>query len=385
MHSSPPCHLYGRWQDVLLLGGASVFAFIACRLVDWTPDKVGLLAALMLVLAHFVNHPHFAHSYQLFYSQIRQRVEAASGSIEKKKLLVIAFVIPAVLATLLLYGAIEWRTGNRFPMGLMINLMGALVGWHYVKQGFGMAMTDAALKRTYWSSTARRALLFNAYLCWVLTWLYLNASAVGTQFWGIFYARMSVPMPLVFITAGLTLLSTLCTGVLVHRDFRQHRATGVAYAHLPWAGLVGYTVSLYLWTVFASVDPAYLLVIPFFHSVQYLTVVYRCKWHETGRGLGTAASHWSLVRFVLLGLVLGWLGFWAVPGYLDFSRIEWMWAPTSVPALAIACFWLFINVHHYFIDNVLWRSTNPYVKIHLFGATSSATSIPSRSAGLVVR
>jgi hypothetical protein len=35
-------------------------------------------------------------------------------------------------------------------------------------------------------------------------------------------------------------------------------------------------------------------------------------------------------------------------------------------ALSIACAWIFINVHHYFIDNVLWRQGNPKVKQFLF-------------------
>ena len=27
-----------------------------------------------------------------------------------------------------------------------------------------------------------------------------------------------------------------------------------------------------------------------------------------------------------------------------------------------------INIHHYFIDNVIWRRDNPEMKSHLFGA-----------------
>lgn len=383
MQTNVPRHLYGPWQDVLLLGGASVLAFIACRNVNLTPDRVGMLAALMLLLAHFVNHPHFAHSYQLFYAQIPSRIAGTRGRFEKSKLLAVAYVVPVALMLLLGWGAMEWRAGHRLPMGVMINVMGALVGWHYVKQGFGMAMTDAALKRAYWSASVRQALLINAYLCWVLTWLYLNSSAVGAQYWGIFYSRVSVPMPWVFALAGLTLLSTLRTGVLVYRDLLRHRVSGVAWAHMPWAGVVGYIVSLYLWTVFASADPAYLLVIPFFHSVQYLAVVYRCKLHESG-GLSSAASRLGLVRFAVVGSVLGWLGFWVVPGYLDFSRLDWMWAQATEPALALACFWLFINVHHYFIDNVLWRATNPYVKTHLFGTPPAAASASAVPSGLAV-
>jgi len=30
-------------------------------------------------------------------------------------------------------------------------------------------------------------------------------------------------------------------------------------------------------------------------------------------------------------------------------------------------FWTFINVHHYVIDNVIWRADNPETRAHLFG------------------
>ena len=29
-------------------------------------------------------------------------------------------------------------------------------------------------------------------------------------------------------------------------------------------------------------------------------------------------------------------------------------------------FWIFINVHHYFLDNVMWRRENPDTKKYLF-------------------
>jgi hypothetical protein len=29
-------------------------------------------------------------------------------------------------------------------------------------------------------------------------------------------------------------------------------------------------------------------------------------------------------------------------------------------------FYIFINVHHYFLDNVMWRRGNPDVQKHLF-------------------
>jgi hypothetical protein len=34
--------------------------------------------------------------------------------------------------------------------------------------------------------------------------------------------------------------------------------------------------------------------------------------------------------------------------------------------LFLFTFWIFINIHHYFLDNVMWRRGNPEVSKYLF-------------------
>jgi hypothetical protein len=38
------------------------------------------------------------------------------------------------------------------------------------------------------------------------------------------------------------------------------------------------------------------------------------------------------------------------------------------PTLFVSLFYIFINVHHYFLDNVMWRRGNPDIQKHVFGA-----------------
>ena len=72
-----------------------------------------------------------------------------------------------------------------------------------------------------------------------------------------------------------------------------------------------------------------------------------------------------LGAFVLSGLLLGFIGFWGLPLLLD----------ATVPydralfgnTMFVFVFWIFINVHHYFLDNVMWRRENPDTRKHLFG------------------
>lgn len=69
--------------------------------------------------------------------------------------------------------------------------------------------------------------------------------------------------------------------------------------------------------------------------------------------------------FTIVGLVLGFVGFWVAPAlpdaYAGYDR------DVFGGAMFLFVLWMFINVHHYFLDNVMWRRENPETKKHLFG------------------
>jgi hypothetical protein len=69
--------------------------------------------------------------------------------------------------------------------------------------------------------------------------------------------------------------------------------------------------------------------------------------------------------FVAVGGILGFLGFWGIPMLLD-AYVPYDTA-TFGGTLFVFMFWVFINVHHYFLDNVMWRRENPDTRRYLFG------------------
>ena len=70
------------------------------------------------------------------------------------------------------------------------------------------------------------------------------------------------------------------------------------------------------------------------------------------------------VGFALLSLITGALFFEFIPRNLDKLQLLPAELLGSTPFLAV--FLLFINIHHYFIDNTIWRSSNETVKKYLF-------------------
>lgn len=345
-----------------MLGGGSVIPLLLVAYFWPHGSDTSYLAGTTLLIANLVNHPHFAHSYQLFYRNFRAR---AFGNAFNKELrlryLFAAVAIPALLVTF--FG---WCIGNNDAvlLGKAVNLMLLMVGWHYVKQGYGMLMVDSALKRSFFSARDKQWLLLNAYSVWITSWLLGNRVFAEKNYWDLKFYTFGVPDWLMWAAAAATLLTS---ALMLFAFYRKASCGGVK--NLPVNGMIAYVVSLYIWLLVRH--PAMLLVIPAFHSLQYLAVVWR---YQLNLEKSKAAEKKSLLAhrgpwagfllFLFVGVVLGYVGFWMAPGYLD----QYLGYDRNVFGgnLFIFLFWVFINVHHYCLDNVMWRKDNPDTRKYLF-------------------
>jgi len=73
-----------------------------------------------------------------------------------------------------------------------------------------------------------------------------------------------------------------------------------------------------------------------------------------------------LAVFVGAGALLGFAGSWGLP-LLPQAAVPCDRTLFGAHLFLFAC-WIFINVHHYVIDHVLWRRDNPESRQWLFGA-----------------
>ena len=360
--------LFSPAIDFLGLGGASLIYFAAVFLFLDNEKFYPALTISALWLANLINHPHFAHSYQIFYRNYRHKLTGADyPRALRLRYLFAGLLAPAALAVFLL-GA--FVAGRADLLGLSASLMFFLVGWHYVKQGYGMAMVDAALKKQFFKDHEKKALLLNAYATWIFSWAFINRSISEQNFLGLEAYVIPVPDPVYYIAAAAAGAAFLRLAFALGRG---RLAEGRQY---PLNGLVAYAVSLYPWMFFREVNPVYFAFVPAFHSLQYLTVVWRYELNaiEAGAQSGDTASDsgvkqrslWKLARFYLIGVALGAFGFWIIP-YLLTDAVNY--DKTVLGGFAFFfIFWVFINIHHYLMDNVMWRKDNPDVAKNLFGA-----------------
>lgn len=362
-------YLLGPAADFLCFGGAALIILPLLLLVPVAQYKASILAAT-LTLALVVNNPHFAHSYQIFYRGFRLKAFTPSqGRTMQVRYLIAGIAVPIALVAFI---AACVTRGDVRLLGLAGNAMGFFVGWHYVKQGYGLLMVDAALKRRFFTGPDKKLLLVNCYVVWIAAWISFNSAVAETRLFGIEYFSFAIPEPYPTIAMVAALVTTATVAWTLLGRWRSGQS-------LPVNGLLAYTMSLYPWLLFIQFNPLWLLVVPALHSLQYLAVV----WHfqanyEKARLADPAYKAGSIARrlfgshaaahlglFMIAGVVLGYLGFTLIPVLLQIA------VPYDEATLGGVLFlfaaWIFINVHHYFMDNVMWRRENPETKRYLFG------------------
>ena len=347
--------------EFLLIGGGTIVLFplaIVLRKVLGLDDAELTVGFLTFYGAYVINDPHFAVTYLLFYKDVRRRAFGHDvGWAQRARYLVAGFVVPALLATWAI-ASIARHSGQ--ALGWMVQLMFLLVGWHYVKQGFGVLTVLSARRGVRISGRERLVVQAHCYAGWAFAWANPAAPAGEFEEKGVVYGALAHPRWLEMLTGGILAVSIVALGVVLHTERRR---LGRA---LPIAPLAGLLITIWSWTIFSSIDPVMRYLIPALHSVQYLYFVWLLKWNEAKETEGPPTFKRpvavQLGFLAVSALALGWLLFRGAPAYLDgiFVTPRRDGVTDSLGETPFfAAFFVVVSIHHYFMDNAIWRRENP--------------------------
>ena len=360
---APPSHAWrGRLVEFLVVGGATLFLFP----LSWLLRKsLGLDSAELAVgftafyAAYVINDPHFAVTYLLFYKDARRRALGSELPLAQRvRWIVSGLVVPVALVT---WAIAALASHSAQTLGWMIQLMFLLVGWHYVKQGFGVLTVLSARRGVRVAPRERTAILFHCFAGWAYAWANPAAPAGEFEEKGVVYGALAHPRWLELVTGSAFAISTLLlVWVLATSRRREGRM-------LPMAPLSGLLITIWAWTVYSSIDPLIRYVIPALHSIQYLYFVWLMKRNEARAAEGPPTFGRPVaVRLGFLAIsaiALAWLLFHGAPGYLDGILVARPVRGAEPDALGetpfFAAFFVVVNIHHYFMDHVIWRRENP--------------------------
>jgi hypothetical protein len=364
-------YLFGPTIDFLCLGGGSLILLPVLLVLPLDPFHASIGQAL-LYASFLVNYPHFANSYQLFYRRYHRKAFSCDLDATLRARYVFAGIIVPLALSLFFVGSV--MSGNALMLGFAANLMALLVGWHYVKQGYGILMVDAAKKRRFFQETEKRIFRVNGYVVWLLAWLVGNRAFSQQEMLNLHYYTFETPVVVLVAVSGLAVATGTMTVISLMRCWWSNGGS------LPYNGIFAYVASLYFWFLFMrmGIDPVWLMVVPALHSLQYLLIVWRYQiGYEKDRPGGNESLfsfvsvkfagkkyQLNLAMFILLGVIIGAVGFWVMPTLLKV--VVPYDTETFGPSMFMFIFFIFINVHHFFMDNVMWRRDNPDVRKYLF-------------------
>jgi hypothetical protein len=233
---------------------------------------------------------------------------------------------------------------------VLISAASAYLAWHYTGQVWGMMASYAYLEGTAFDTTERRLIRtsLRILLAWHVTWF------LYTQL----RDRSVVRPAYLLISAGTLVAFALGLAGLL----RMRRRTG----KVPPARALVAWVALFVWYAVLARDPKAIFWIQIAHALQYLAFPIRVEINRSASAPEQPAARlaWHMALYGAGLVVVSYLVAQVVPG-TAMSAVADVFGeqPSRVTPILIL---MFINIHHYFTDGVIWHISNPEVRKELF-------------------
>jgi hypothetical protein len=391
-----------RYYDFWMLGGASIFLGVAMLLASFLrgrsvaiDESFSQVFSCFLLLSVICNHPHFVLSYRFAYGRGWKFVRDHAFSL---------IVVPVALIGLFVasyfnfdrdvsasagvaflnrfYDSTGWgfqfgtlSTLGSELLGFSVWLMFLTVGWHYAKQTFGCVLVYSRYDDYSISKLQRRLLKWSVFSVAFFNFIYFTVVGWNEGTPGhLYYSNtpvtpMFLPKAVLWVAGASVIASGLAVLYFIGlANHRQKKKLASLNTVIPW-------VAFHCWWIpVMRVPEFYLMTVPFFHSLQYLPFAYRMERPKAPHG---SMKDFKLSVRIAALLLIGYLAFSFVPHALD-AVLKTEWAQTQF--FFVIAFVVFINVHHFFIDSVVWKFENAEVRASLFDGPVSQGSAGSGSA-----
>jgi hypothetical protein len=330
-----------RWASIyvpLLLSGRSDLVLIGAGAQAW--------------IATVINMPHFMASYRLVYRSRESILRHKWASI----------YVPAILAAYILVAVWEAQSSPVFVV-ILISVSSAYLAWHYTGQVWGMMASYAYLDGRSFEKDERFLIRtgLRILLAWHVTW-FLYTQLRDPSRVRPFYLIISVGT-LVAFALGVVGLA------------KMRRRTG----RLPPARALVAWLALFVWYAVMARDPKAIFWIQIAHALQYLAFPIRVELNRSHADKAKSAArvgmHMAIYGAALIAV--SYLVAQVVPGRaMDAVANIFGEEPGKVTPVLIL---MFINIHHYFTDGVIWKISNPEVRKELFAHVPRPPKAPTRA------
>ena len=354
--SAAPASIFNPVIDFLLVGGLSLIVLVPLLLTG-SSDLLLVSAGAQALIATAINMPHFMASYRLVYSSREMILRHKWASI----------YVPAILVVYI--GIALWDAQHSPALVIiLIAVASGYLAWHYTGQVWGMMASFAYLGGMRFERIERLLIRsgLRILLAWHVTWF------LYTQL-----RNAELVRPLYVLISGATIVAFVLgvVGILLMR-----RRTG----RFPPARALVAWLAIFVWYAAMARDPRALFWVQIAHALQYLAFPVRVEMNRTTREASASpprvALHMAGYGVILLAVSI------AVAQLVPMSAmgvVGNMFGEEPGRAAPILLL-MFINIHHYFTDGVIWKISNAEVRRDLFAHVPRANAAP-RDADTVSR
>ncbi|PAY17096.1 hypothetical protein CKO51_23310 [Rhodopirellula sp. SM50] len=301
-----------------------------------------------------INGPHFMASYRVLYSRrknFRQHPMVTIGA----PVLALAFLVYIAFWSLQEGSSSVEQMQGRQPTGMIVLgwLAPVLLGWHYVGQSWGATACFAHLAGFKMTARDRRLIrcgfyaLFVYHVTWGVESMGLLTSWLPQQRAGEFLMESLMQI------CRVVVLVCFLLGLWGFRLMSVEQGRAVpATVWLPW-------VATFSWYVMVDIYPQSFFLLQIFHAVQYLMFPARVEMNARGN---TRRMKLHMLIYYAALVMIGFVVF-------EWTQIlGWTMSTVSVPFLFLGtATMMIVNVHHYFIDAVIWKIRDPEIRRSVFG------------------
>jgi hypothetical protein len=320
--------------DVLCLGGASILVYGAVALLH-SGQRTEWVIALGYWLAWVFNWPHFAATnYRLYRSW---------DNIQR-------YPLTALVVPVLMVGAVI--ASFAYPLVVAPAFVKLFLVWspyHFSGQTIGITLLYARRAGVAVERFERLVLVWFIYGTFLLNVVRAEVVQTTNTFHAVAYPTLGLPA----ISGQLVGWWVIATAVLFALVYLRwcRRAKRLVPPILLLPG-----VAQFVWFVPGGSVASFAEFVPLFHSLQYLLIAWAMQLKErldensiepSQRFLVTETGRWGALN------LLGGIGlFWVLPHVA---------APQVGLALATGVIIAGVQIHHFFVDGVIWKLRNPRV------------------------
>jgi hypothetical protein len=332
----PSPYFVSRPFDFLFVGGLSIATCLAFALtLGRAPSDAANRGAQLLMWV--VNWPHFSATlYRLF----RRRDSAGQYPLT-------AYGIPW-LVTAGAFASLAWPA---VAAPWFVKLFLIWSPYHFSGQSVGVSLVyarRAGVPITGWPRRALTAFIFGTYATATLA---AETSVAGGSYYGVPYPGLGVP----------AWVPTLATVVMYAgaAAFVCHAVAWSVRERRLFPGMVFLPgLAQYVWFISGSGIPAFYVFVPLFHSLQYLPIAWAVQMGERVAETGGRADHAFLTRETAWWMAANLAGgaglFWVIPRTVAAFGVS----DSLANGVAIAA----VQIHHFFVDGVIWKLRQPHVR-----------------------